>query len=109
MLNGDERFVLGTVTNDEKKEIEKIYKRKLALESLARLWKGEQDDNQLNDSMLNRLLDEMGEVSFAMRKWWGDISKKYAWEYGSNCIWEIDFNTNEIIIRKKDSSNNDGL
>ena len=76
-------------------EIEKIYKRKLALESLARLWKGEQDDNQLNDSMLNRLLDEMGEVSFAMRKWWEDISKKYAWEYGSNCIWEIDFNTNE--------------
>lgn len=71
--------------------------------------RSEQDDNQLNDSMLNRLLDEMGEVSFAMRKWWGDISKKYAWEYGSNCIWEIDFNTNEIIIRKKDSSNNDGL
>lgn len=46
---------------------------------------------------------------YAHAKMVGDISKKYAWEYGSNCIWEIDFNTNEIIIRKKDSSNNGGL
>lgn len=100
-MNGDNRFIIGTVTDNEKKEIEKIYKRKLALESLARLWKGEQEDNQLNDSMLNRLLDELGEVSFAMRKWWSDISKKYAWKYGNNYVWEIDFNTNEIIIEKK--------
>ena len=86
---------------EEEEEIEKIYKRKLALESLARLWKGDQKDNQLNDSMLNRLLDELGEVSFAMRKWWINISKKYDWKYGNDYVWEIDFDTNNIIIEKR--------
>lgn len=102
-MSDSNRFIIGVVTNNERTEIEKLYKRKLALESLARLWGNEQKDIHISNETGKRLLDELGEVHFAMEKWWKNIAKKYNWSYDKNYAWAIDFGTNEIMIEKRET------
>jgi CXXX repeat modification system protein len=102
-MAANNRFIIGKVTENEKMEVEKIYKRKLALESLARLWGSNRNESYDGEPNIVRLIDELGEVQFAMRMWWTDVAKKYGWTYERDYVWEIDFSTNEITIEKRTS------
>ena len=96
------RITLGTVTEAEKAEIEKMYKRKLGLESLAKtLTSSEEKAFDVNSEMSSKLVDELGTVTIAMQSWWREIAKKYGWSYAKEDTWGIDFSTNEVVLEHR--------
>jgi CXXX repeat modification system protein len=83
---------IGTVTEDEKKEILSLFERKNGLAELAKIVK---DD----DTLYEKMVKDMGATSTRFQQWWDNMATKYRWESTEGGNWEIDFETNEIFLR----------
>lgn len=82
--------VIGNVLEEEKKEIQEIFEKRTALETLLKCI-------DLNDmAIYEKIIKDYTEVQRNFDQWWNKMYKKYNWEIGES--WQIDFNTNEIII-----------
>lgn len=84
--------IVGRVTEDEKKEIQKLYERRNGLHELARIL------NADNEDLYERLVKDLGDTSTKFQKWWDDMVEKYHWESSPNGSWEINFQSNEIVL-----------
>lgn len=82
---------VGVVTEKEKQEIQDIYERKVALESLLNIIDSDKD------YVYNKLINDYSSTLFKFNKWWDDMANKYQW-IGSQ--FQIDFSTNEIFNLK---------
>ncbi len=82
--------VVWTLCEDEKKEIEKLYEKKFALENLLKII------DTTNEKLYSKLISDYGITLKEFNKWWFFTSKKYNWE-GKN--WYINFETNEVIAK----------
>lgn len=85
--------IVGSVTEDEKNEIQKLFERRNGLNELARILSAD------NVELYERLVKDLGETTTKFQNWWNDMSAKYQWESAPNGSWEIDFQTNEIILK----------
>lgn len=92
-----------TITNEEKVEIEHVYRRKLALENIAKMAIGNNsnDELSLNSEALDRVKDELGEVLLDMEKWWHRISDRNNWEYGEGYSWGVNYDANIVFVAKQ--------
>lgn len=81
--------IIGKVVDDEKKVIEDLYEKKIALENIIKIIEPN------NESLYNKVVFDYGITLKEFEEWWANMSKKYNWE-GVN--WRIDFQTNEIIL-----------
>lgn len=84
--------IVGQVTDEEKKEILRLFERRNGLNELAKILT---DDNP---ELYERLVKDMGETSTKFQQWWDTMSAKYQWESAENGNWEINFQTNEILL-----------
>ena len=84
--------IIGKVVDDEKKVIEDLYEKKIALENIIKIIEPN------NESLYNKVVFDYGITLKEFEEWWANMSKKYNWE-GVN--WRIDFQTNEIIHFEK--------
>jgi CXXX repeat modification system protein len=82
---------VGTVTEDEKKEIRSLFERKNGLAELAKIVK---DD----DTLYEKLVKDMGTTTTRFQQWWDNTATKHQWESAEDGNWEIDFETNEIFL-----------
>lgn len=84
--------IVGSVTEQEKLEIQQLFERRNGLNELAKIITAD------NDAMYQKLVKDMGETSTKFQQWWDRMYEKYQWERTENGSWEINFQTNEISL-----------
>ena len=84
--------VVGRVTDEEKNEIMHLFERRNGLNELAKILSPD------NEELHEKLVKDLGETSTKFHQWWDRMVAKYQWESVPNGTWEINFDTNEIIL-----------
>lgn len=84
--------VVGSVTEEEKNAIQKLFERRNGLNELAKILTPE------NESLYEKLVKDLGETSTKFQQWWDTMANKYQWESSPTGNWQIKFDTNEIIL-----------
>ncbi|CAK7010969.1 CXXX repeat peptide modification system protein [Tissierella sp.] len=79
------------LNDDEFKEIEDLFEKKIALENLIKIV--DADSQKLYDKLIN----DYGKTVHHFDSWWNEMSKKYDWE-GKN--WWLDFKTKKIMMNQ---------
>ncbi len=84
--------VVGSVTVEEKNEIQALFERRNGLNELAKILTVE------NNELYEKLIKDMGETGTKFQSWWSRMSSKYQWESVDGWNWEIDFDTCNIYL-----------
>ncbi len=87
--------VVGQVTEEEKKAIQQLFERRNGLNELAKILSPD------NAELYERLVSDLGQTTTRFQQWWDEMSAKYQWEATENGNWEINFQTNEILLVTK--------
>lgn len=87
-----EKKIVGSVTEQEKNEIQDLFERRNGLNELAMILTAD------NDALYEKLVKDMGETGAKFQNWWNRMSEKYQWESAKNGHWEINFETCEIYL-----------
>ena len=82
-----EKKIVGSVTEQEKNEIQTLFERRNGLNELAMILTAD------NDALYEKLVKDMGETGANFQDWWNRMSEKYQWESAENGHWEINFET----------------
>lgn len=80
--------LVGTVTTEEKNEIQQLFERRNGLNELAKILSVD------NAELYEKLVKDLGET----KTWWSRMSSKYQWESIKEGNWEINFDTCEIYL-----------
>lgn len=83
---------IGTVTDQERNDIQSLFERRNGLNELAKILTAD------NAELYERLVKDMGDTGMKFQNWWDTMSQKYRWESDENGHWEINFDTCEIIL-----------
>lgn len=84
--------LIGTVTDNERDEIQALFERKNGLNELAKILTAD------NSELYERLVKDMAETTSKFQNWWDTMSDKYQWESDESGHWEIDFNDCSIYL-----------
>lgn len=87
--------VVGSVTEEEKNAIQRLFERRNGLNELAKILSAD------NVELYERLVKDLGETGTKFQQWWDEMATKYQWEASENGNWEINFQTNEIVLVTK--------
>lgn len=87
-----EKKIVGSVTEQEKNEIQTLFERRNGLNELAMILTAD------NDAMYEKLVKDMGETGLKFQNWWDTMANKYQWESAEGGHWEINFETCEIYL-----------
>lgn len=83
---------VGYVTPEERDEIQMLFERRNGLNELAKILTAD------NTDLYEKLVKDMGETATKFQNWWDRMGAKYQWESAANGSWEINFQTNEIML-----------
>jgi len=83
---------VGTVTEQERDEIQLLFERRNGLNELAKILTAD------NNELYERLVKDLSETSSKFQNWWDTMSQKYQWESVENGSWEIDFQECKIYL-----------
>ncbi len=84
--------IIGTVTEQEREEIQALFERRNGLNELAKILTAD------NNELYERLVKDLSETTAKFQNWWNTMSSKYSWESAENGNWEINFETYEIYL-----------
>ena len=84
--------IIGSVTEQEKNEIQSLFERRNGLNELAMILTAE------NDALYEKLVKDLGETGSKFQNWWNQMAAKYQWESVEGGNWEINFETCEIML-----------
>jgi CXXX repeat modification system protein len=79
------------LNDDEFKEIEDLFEKKIALENLTKIIDAD------NQKLYDKLIKDYGKAVHQFDFWWEKMSKKYDWK-GKN--WWLDFETKKIMANQ---------
>ena len=91
------RKVVGQVTPEESAEIQALFERKNGLAELAKII------NADNNDLYEKLVKDMGETSSKFQQWWDEKALQYGWESHPKGNWEINFQSGEITLVRKEA------
>ncbi|WP_202710730.1 CXXX repeat peptide modification system protein [Sporosalibacterium faouarense] len=94
-----EKELVGEVLEEEKYEILRLFERKIALEEVALTLENEGLNEKERDKLRKKVEEEYTKNKENLSTWWREKSEKYSWKKVKNGVWEIDFNTNKIILK----------
>lgn len=83
---------IGSVTEQERDEIQSLFERRNGLNGLAKILTPD------NIELYERLVEDMGKTGLKFQNWWDNMAAKYSWESAHNGNWEIDFNDCTIYL-----------
>ena len=83
---------IGTVSEQERDEIQALFERKNGLNELAKILTAD------NNELYERLVRDLSETNSKFQNWWNSMADKYQWESTENGSWEIDFNDCSIYL-----------
>ena len=81
--------VIWKLTEDEKKEIQQLFEKRIALENLVNII------DPKNEDLYDKIITDYGKTMENFQNWWSAMGKKYEWE-GQN--WTVNFDTNEVSL-----------
>lgn len=84
--------VVGSVTENERDEIQALFERRNGLNELAKVLTPD------NEELYEKLVKDLGKTGSDFQNWWTRMANKYSWESDENGHWEIDFNTCVITL-----------
>lgn len=84
--------IVGHVTVEEKQVIQRLFERRNGLNELAKILTSD------NEELYEKLVKDLGETSTKFQQWWDTMANKYQWESSPTGNWQINFDTNEIIL-----------
>lgn len=87
--------LLGTITAEESETVRKLLGRKDALKELAQILPPQ---SKTEDSLYERIVDDMAETSSKIEVWWKATSKKYGWDYEASDRWYLNMESYEIFL-----------
>lgn len=82
---------VGTLTQEESRNLEKLLEKKIALENLLKILSESQEVYKKVDRDYKNIVEEY-------EKWWRDASDKYIWESTENSFWSIDFKSRKVYL-----------
>lgn len=84
--------IVGHVTAEEKQEIQRLFERRNGLNELAKILTSD------NEELYEKLVKDLGETTTKFQQWWDSMAAKYQWESSPSGNWQINFDTNEILL-----------
>jgi len=96
----DERRKIGKVTPRERDEISALFERKNGLTELIKALVEADDEALKNNYFYEKIVADLGKTTTRHQRWWDRCAKQYQWERVDGHIWEIDFETCNIFLRK---------
>jgi len=96
----DERSKIGKVTPRERDEISALFERKNGLTELIKALVEADDDVLRNGWFYEKIVADLGKTATRHQQWWDRCAKQYQWKRVDGHIWEIDFETCNIFLRK---------
>ena len=84
--------IIGSVTEQEKNEIQSLFERRNGLNELAMILTAD------NEALYEKLVKDLGETGMNFQNWWDRLAAKYQWESVEGGNWEINFETCEIML-----------
>lgn len=82
---------VGTLTQEESRNLEKLLEKKIALENLLKILSESQEVYKKVNRDYKNIVEEY-------EKWWRDTSDKYIWESNENSFWSIDFKSRKVYL-----------
>jgi len=86
------KTLVGTVTVEEKNEIQILFERRNGLNELSKILSLD------NSDLYERVVKDLGETNTKFQQWWNHMSEKYKWKSVEGGSWEINFETCEIYL-----------
>ncbi|HES1177453.1 TPA: CXXX repeat peptide modification system protein [Streptococcus pyogenes] len=83
--------VVGTLTQEESRNLEELLEKKIALENLLKILSESQEIYKKVNRDYKNIVEEY-------EKWWTDTSDKYIWESIENSFWSIDFKSRKVYL-----------
>ncbi|CNE48842.1 CXXX repeat peptide modification system protein [Streptococcus agalactiae] len=82
---------VGTLTQEESRDLEKLLEKKIALENLLKILSESQEIYKKVNRDYKNIVEEY-------EKWWRDKSNKYIWESTDNSFRSIDFKSRKVYL-----------
>ncbi|MDG7581360.1 CXXX repeat peptide modification system protein [Streptococcus pneumoniae] len=82
---------VGTLTQEESRNLEKLLEKKIALENLLKILSESQEVYKKVNRDYKNIIEEY-------EKWWRDTSNKYMWESTDNSFRSIDFKSRKVYL-----------
>lgn len=82
---------VGTLTQEESRNLEKLLEKKIALENLLKILSESQEVYKKVDRDYKNIVEEY-------EKWWRGTSDKHIWESTENFFWSIDFKSRKVYL-----------
>ena len=95
-----ERREIGKVTYKERDEILALFERKNGLLELVRALAETGDELLKNSHFYEKVIADLGKTTTRHEQWWDSRAKHYKWEKIYGYVWEIDFDSCKIFLRK---------
>ena len=86
------RKEVGSVTEQERDEIQALFEHRNGLAELAKILTAD------NTELYERMIKDMGETAARFSAWWDRMSNQYNWESAPDGNWEIDFDNCTIFL-----------
>ena len=87
-----EKKKVGIVTEEERDEIQKLFRRHSGLADLAKIVTAD------NVELYEKVVNDLGDTNSKFQDWWNKKGEKYNWESAENGRWQINFDTCEIFL-----------
>lgn len=87
-----EKKKVGVVTDEERDEIQKLFRRHSGLTDLAKIVTAD------NEELYEKVINDLGETNAKFQDWWNKKGEKYNWESAENGRWQINFETCDIYL-----------
>lgn len=84
--------LVGSVTPEERNEIQALFERRNGLNELAKIVTAD------NAELYEKLVTDFGSTGTKFQAWWDRMSDKYKWESADDGNWEINFDTCDIYL-----------
>ncbi len=94
--------ILGSVTEEEKQTIERLYERKNALGELMQTMSSPMFSDEQRNKVYDWIVADLGKTNSEYNKWWSDMGLKYNWKIPCGEKLFVDFNTNGVFVNKLD-------
>lgn len=83
--------VVGTLTQEESRNLEELLEKKIALENLLKILSESQE-------IYKKVVRDYKNIVEEYEKWWRDTSNKYMWESTDNSFRSIDFKSRKVYL-----------
>ena len=90
--------IVGKVTEEEKKQVLQLHERKIALDELVLTLNNSSLSKESRDELYEKIVSDMGKTKMSLQGWWDNMYKKYNWKSVEGGNWNIEFQTNEVVL-----------